>query len=246
MPNWTLRAGYDPRFGSLALKLVDGSQQVDFHVSLGKLLRDLKIKPYELKAILEDKYQWTEGLGDIESARRKAIKKTKLKDKVVLDIGGYDGSMAALALSQGAAKAICLDNQQYHHYGWEEKRFEGVEYITGDFVDWKEPVDVTIFYNVLYHLKNPWQALDHLRDITKKTMLLCTLFRYHEGAWMYVYEPRECNLADETVYFGLSLEALERLLTATGWAFKQEALALDRVVYSCKPKADWKRSHQDT
>jgi hypothetical protein len=63
---------------------------------------------------------------------------------------------------------------------------------------------------------------------------------------MYVYEPRECNGGDETVYFGPSLEALERLLTATGWTFVQEGLAYDRVVYRCRPIPGFVRTHEDT
>ena len=210
-------------------------------------------------------------MGDIDTFRRQAIEQCELEGKVVLDIGGYDGSMAKIALDGGAARAICLDNHQYEHYGWEEKKLEGVEYVQGDFMSTvvtnehfissrlalelgAEPCrqvkcpDIIINYNVLYHLKNPWAFLDKCREIIKPDglMLLCTLFRYHDGPWMYVYEPRECNPEDETVYFGPSLSALERLLRHTGWDFERVGLAYDRVVYQCRPTSGWKRRHQDT
>jgi SAM-dependent methyltransferase len=197
----------------------------------------------------------------VDAARTGEIIATDLKGKTVLDIGGYSGEMAKLAMDNGAARAIVLDNHQFEHYGWEDKKHEGVEYVQGDFMEWKltpretEAVnditdrktvllrpDVIVFYNILYHLKNPWAALDHLRTLIKPDgeMLLCTLFRYHEGAWMYLYEPRECNPTDETVFWGPSLEAIERLLTATGWLWERKAAALDRCVYRCKLNPDFK------
>jgi 2-polyprenyl-3-methyl-5-hydroxy-6-metoxy-1,4-benzoquinol methylase len=207
-------------------------------------------------------------IDNIETYRRGLIFDTDMKGKVVLDIGGYDGSMARLALDAGASRAICLDNHQYEHYGWEDKKLDGVEYVKGDVMDvgddfrhpkgtwgnWDEDgipgqdYDVIINYNVLYHIRNPWAFLDKCREIIKPDgeMLLCTLFRYHDGAWMYVYEPRECNPTDETVYFGPSLLAIERLLKATGWDAVRYGLAYDRVVYRCKPIAGFQRSHEDS
>ena len=248
MPNWSLRLEYDYRFGLFRITPTDpkGKDVATFGIQIPQLLSQAKIPPHELRALIEESKKTEPPLIDIEPVRQEAIKKLKLKGKTVLDIGGYDGWAAKLALDCGAKTAICIDNQQYHHYGWEDTMKEGVDYLTSDFMEWDAPVDLTIFYNVLYHLKNPWRALDHLRTITKGTMLLCTLFRYHDGPWMYVYEPEECNPTDETVYFGPSILAIERLLKATGWTFKQEGLALDRVVYTCKPIKGWERSHEDT
>ncbi len=267
---WNLAVGYDYRFGSMRISPVSpvGERVADFAIRIADLLRGMNIPPHEMRAHLQEAERPSSPERDIEDVRREAIERTNVYGKAVLDIGGYDGWAAKLALDRGAARAICLDNQQYHHYGWEDIRKEGVEYITGDFMDleldrckqmingplvlgWRDPLprpDIIIFYNVLYHLKNPWAGLDRLREIVKPggEMLLCTLFRYHDGAWMYVYEPRECNPTDETVYFGPSLMALERLLTATGWDFEQTGLAMDRVVYRCRPTPGFERRHQDT
>lgn len=236
-------AVYDRRFG-----LVQFDFAGVFRLALKSLVETLNVDPGDLAAVLDPRYQWTEGTADIQDARLRVLTETLSVGKVVLDVGGYDGWAAKRLLNQGASRAVCLDNQQYEHYGWTEKRLEGVEYVTGSFMGWTEPVDVLVFYNVLYHLKNPWAALDHLREIVKPDgqMLLCTLFRYHDGAWMYVYEPRECNPTDETVYWGPSLQALERLLKATGWNFTQEGLAYDRVVYRCRPMPGFQRTHGDT
>ena len=247
----TIRAAYDARFGTMQLN-VDGV----IRLKLRDLIESLKLPPADLAALLEDRYQWTEGNSDIEPARLRMLNETDWTGKTVLDIGGYDGFAAEIAHKGGAARAICLDNHQYEHYGWEDKKKEGVEYFTGDVMDCYSNVDdpeqfielrtpnrwlprphVLINYNVLYHVKNPWAFLDRCRELIfpNGQMLLCTLFRYHKGPWMYVYEAKECNPEDSSVFWGPSLEALERLLKFTGWEFKQEGLAYDRVVYRCFP-----------
>jgi SAM-dependent methyltransferase len=259
-----------------------GERVADFILRVSDLLRRANIPPHELRAMMAIAQQPEYKEQDIEEVRREAIERCNMYGKTVLDIGGYDGWAAKMALDRGAKRAICLDNHQYEHYGWKDVKKEGVEYIKGDVMDLKYrparpfedhgtcavagelehlslsncenaylhwPImDVLINYNVLYHTKNPWAFLDRCREIIADDgeMLLCTLFRYHDGPWMYVYNPRECNPTDETVYFGPSLAALERLLEHTGWEFEQTGLALDRVVYRCKPVAGWQRRHEDT
>ena len=262
-----VKVAYDYRFGVIRLGLTSDSWEgeASVHFRLDEMLRVAGVLPYELDMLLGVKTQPDDFEPDIEPARRRAIEESDLKGKTVLDIGGYDGWAAKLALDCGAARAICLDNHQYEHYGWEEKKHEEVQYVEGDFMAYRigefddnllvtpNPADfdrlpglprsdILIFYNVLYHLKNPWAALERLRELVKPDgeMLFSTLFRYHEGAWAYLYEPKECNPSDETVFWGLSLDALERLVTATGWDFQRVGLALDRVVYRCKPTPNFK------
>jgi SAM-dependent methyltransferase len=265
MPEWKIAFNYDYRFASVMLKAHHGDEESpQYSVRVSDLLR--QIPAYELHECMNLAFQTPMAPEpDLEEARRALIMEQDLVGKVVLDVGGYDGVMASIALAQGAQRAICLDNHQYEHYGWDDKKHPGVEYIQGDFMDVghsfyrsgdlteylpdiPDDIGVIIFYNVLYHLKNPWAALDHLREIIHPggKMLLCTLFRYHPGSWIYLYEPRECNPTDDTVYFGPSLTALERLLTATGWTHTRKALALDRVLYECAPIPNWERTHEDS
>jgi len=271
---FTVKAGYDYRFGTIGFRVdMQGEPEpINFYFPLRELLEKMKIDPNDLSALMADEYRWTEPLGqDIDPARIRLLEETDWKGKMVLDIGGYDGFAAEIAHKGGARRAICLDNHQYEHYGWADKKKEGVEYITGDLMDllvskgsditpsgiyivgdehnWEEPnqdqdvwlgvsqPDVLINYNVLYHVKNPWAFLEKCREIIKPDgeMLLCTLCRYHKGAWVYLYEPRECNNSDESVIWGPSLEALERLLRYTGWEAERYALSHDRVLYRCKP-----------
>lgn len=226
----TVRAAYDYRFGTMQLN-VDGV----IRLKLRDLIESLKLPPADLAALLEDRYQWTEGNEDIEPARLRMLNETDWTGKVVLDAAGFDGFAAEIAHKGGATRAICLDSEQYLTYGWETVRKDGVEYIKGDLFEWQEPIDKVILFNCLYHCKSPWQMLEHVRSICKEEMLLCTLVRYHKGAWVYLYEGGECNSSDPSVFWGPSIEALERLLKFTGWEFKQEGMAYDRAVYRCFP-----------
>jgi SAM-dependent methyltransferase len=257
-----VKAGFDYRFSTVGLRIeAKGYEPVQVYFPLATMLRDTKILPEQLQALMQPEYEWTEPLSqDIDPARVRLLESVDWRGKTVLDIGGYDGFAAEIAHKGGAKLAICLDNHQYEHYGWQDIKREGVEYVQGDVMHlegkYDEPLfpgawnkwDVLINYNVLYHVKNPWAFLDKCRSIVKEDgeMLLCTLFRYHTGPWMYVYEPRECNPTDETVYFGPSLLALERLLKHTGWDAERYALTHDRVLYRCKPTAGWTRKHEDT
>lgn len=261
MPKWELRYSYDYRFGAIMLQVLQGKEMSPlYHLPVSDLIR--QIPQHELEKYLELAEKPSNPYIGIQVVREQVIANLDVRGKTVLDVGGYDGWAAKQCLDQGAARAIVLDNHQYEHYGWDEIKKDGVEYIQSDFMDleylYSSPdalvqlppylcirnydipqPDVIIFFNVLYHLKNPWAGLDHLRTLLKPDgeMILCTLFRYHDGAWMYLYEPRECNKDDETVFWGPSIAALERLLKHTGWDFEQMGLQDDRVVYKCRPVA---------
>lgn len=235
---WELAVGYDYRFGQLGFRMSKkGEDNVDFIITLPELLKHCKIHPEELRAYIKDSLDEKTVIAgqDIEPVRFKTLENTDWKDKVVLDVGGYDGFAAEIAHKGGAKRSICLDNHQYKHYGWQDVKKEGVEYITGDLMEWTEPVDILINYNVLYHVKNPWVFMEKCKELTKEQMLLCTLFRYSDRPHFYLYEPRECNPTDESVFWGPSIMGLERLMKYIGWAFKEEGRAMDRVVYRCWP-----------
>lgn len=228
--NLEVRAGYDKRFGTIAFDV-----QSRFGMNVREFLASLNIDPNDFAALMEDRYQWTEGDADIEGARVRLLEETDWQGKTVLDVGGYDGWAARKALDLGASSAIVLDSEQWRHYGWPEVRKEGVKYVKGDAFECTEPVDKVILFNILYHCWDPLALLRHMRAVCKEEMLVCSLFRYHRGAWAYFYEGRECNASDESVIWGPSLECLERWFRNTGWEAEQYALSHDRVLYRCRP-----------
>ena len=248
MPDWDIHFKYDYRFNGMMLQVQNGEEiSPMFTIALKDILDH--VPPYEIRAALQPKHQTPDNMKgeDIQRARVELLESVDWKGKVCLDIGGYSGVMAKKALDLGASRAIVVDPEQWRHYGWAEERYDGVEYVKADLTEWTEPGDVVIAYNCLYHTHHPWRMLSHLRKITKPDgeMLLCTLFRYNHEAWMYVYNEREANPTDETVYFGPSLEALERMLRNTGWDCEKYSLAYDRVLYRCKHDTSFVNKHPE-
>jgi len=239
--HWDLRVGYEPRLGSVFLAPVAPHASepcAHFRLPISTILRDLKIPPAALGQMVRDAAA-PPALTDaepLEDVMRRAVP-ADCTGLTVLDVGGYDGRMAFLAEQRGAKRAICTDNDQWEHYGWTEPpQFGSVEYETLDFMAWDEPVDVVLFFNVLYHCQDPWAALAHLRTITRKEMLLSTLVIWDERPVWELFDAREVNPDDDTVYWGPSPSGLERLLRLTGWSeVTVVGKALERLVLRCRP-----------
>ena len=205
-------------------------------VPLSGVMRDIGIPPEAFKEAARWAQKPNEDALDVYAVQRAGVP-ADCTGLSVLDIGGYRGEMAKLALDRGATKATCLDNRQYLHYGWEEPDYlDGVEYVDGALHEWTEPYDVVLFYNVLYHVKDPWRTLEHLRKITRQQMVLCSLVTWTDKPTWEVYEPREVNSTDETVYWGPSEAGLRKMLACTGWKDIEEVgHAYERLVLRCKP-----------
>lgn len=110
----------------------------------------------------------------------------------VLDIGGYDGCYAEVALSRGAKHVTIHDNGQYRLYPMSEPvKNPAYEYIEADISEWHKPVDIVFCFNVLYHCKNPWSFLEHLASLAKEKLCLVSWFLPLEGPIWRVCKPHE-------------------------------------------------------
>lgn len=239
--HWDLRIAYERRLGSVFLAPVPPGQEdpiTHFRLPVSTILRGLGITDEALGLMQTDAQKPTvDAPGrDVEELCRAAVP-ADCTGLSVLDVGGYDGRMAALALERGAKWAVCLDNTQWDHYGWKDPGEIGsVEYIVRDFMEWDEPADVVLFFNVLYHVQNPWAALEHLRKLTRQHLALCTLVTWTEKPVWELYLPREVNPDDDTVYWGPSETGLTRLLALTGWTdVRVVGKAFERLVLTCRP-----------
>lgn len=239
--SWDLRVGYEPRLGSVFFAPVppDAEEPVaHFRLPVSTILRGLNIPPAALRQMAADAQAppETTDAEPLEDILRRGVP-ADCTGLTVLDVGGYDGRMAKLALERGATRAVCLDSRQFTRYGWADTEpLPGVEYVEGDFRVWWHKADVILFYNVLYHLQNPWQVLEHLRTITRREMVLSTLVIWDERPVFELFATREVNPEDDTVYWGPSPAGLVRLLELTGW--KEIAIvgkALERLVVRCRP-----------
>lgn len=157
-----------------------------------------------------------------------------LDDYTVLDLGGYDGKFARLALDRGAISATVVDNKEWIQYEW--GAFEpkpGVRYVDSDIMDWHQPADLVICYNVLYHVKQPLPFLRHLRKLTRGTLSLCTSFvEKGDGGWV-VY-PTGLGHPNKTVWCRPTPDGLTRALFDAGFLLVREIGRWgDHIVVRC-------------
>src|SRR5260221_13671642 len=142
-----------------------------------------------------------------------------VKGRTVLDLGGYRGRECAIALNAGAKSATCVDDESWRTYdNWADYPvFPKVKYIKGNFMDYKKSADIVIFKNVIYHQRNPWRTMEHIRTLTKEKLLLTTSYvEGKESVWR-VYRPYEGHPNSYTVAWRPTINGLITLLQATGF-----------------------------
>jgi hypothetical protein len=151
----------------------------------------------------------------------------------VADIGAADGDLAFFLENQGLSVDV-IDNEATNF-----NRFQGVRIlkdalnssVTIQSVDLDsqfdlpgEKYDVIFLLGTLYHLKNPFFALEKLAQKTRYCFASTRIARQTPDGHLlspypvaYLLGPRECN-DDYTNYWIFTDEGLKRLIERTGWS----------------------------
>ncbi len=87
-----------------------------------------------------------------------------------------------------------------------------------------EHYNLVFFLGILYHLKNPYFALEKLARHSRYCFLSTRVARFaadrevqmHKAPMAYLLDPTECN-NDSTNYWIFSPGGVERLVRRTGW-----------------------------
>ncbi len=161
----------------------------------------------------------------IESITAEALKLCS-KDKTILDIGGYDGEMCHIGIEAGAKSAVCVDDESWKTYdNWKQfTPYKNVIYIKDNFMNYKNPADVVIFKNVIYHQRNPWATMEHIRKLTKEVLFLTTSYIEGDEPVWRVYKPFEGHPISWTVAWRPTQSGLIKLLEATGFIGMQMSI----------------------
>jgi tRNA (mo5U34)-methyltransferase len=106
----------------------------------------------------------------------------------VLDVGAWDGQFSFEAERRGARRVLATDWWSWGHGGWGTRagfdlarralssRVEDLEIDVLDLSPARVGVfDTVIFYGVLYHMRHPLLALEHVASVTGHRLLLTTL-----------------------------------------------------------------------
>jgi len=137
----------------------------------------------------------------------------------VLDIGGYNGALAAECVLRGASPATVVDSEQwrqYQDYGITE-RPKGVDFVVQDIMEYALTADIVLAFDVFYHMKSPYLFAEKLAQLTRK--MLCLSTRYVEGGddmWK-LFRPREQHHNDPTVFWKPTLGSLHKMLGIVGF-----------------------------
>ena len=155
-----------------------------------------------------------------------------LRDKTVLDVGAWDGFFSFEAERRGAKRVVAADSFAWKGTSWSDKRgFELARRALGSSVEDVEmdvleldaerigTFDVVFFLGVLYHMRHPLLALEHVASVTGNLLILethvdMTLTRRPAAAF---YPSHELGM-DPTNWWGPNPEAVVGMLKAVGFS----------------------------
>ena len=153
---------------------------------------------------------------------------------VIADVGAADGEVAFLLNSLGCEVDV-VDHAPTNFNGLEGARLlarqlhSTVRVVDTDldqrFTLPRERYDVVLFLGILYHLKNPFNALESLARYTRFCILSTKISKFSADRTTriedipiaYLLGPAECN-NDPTNFWIFSKAGLYRLFERTGWS----------------------------
>lgn len=206
------------------------------HVTLADLMRMLHMSTAEVlaasaEANAADDLPFQDALTNPAFVEmRNAALPADCTGKSVLDIGGYDGEMAAECLRRGAASALVYDNGEYLDYNWARPVLKpGVDFQRGDLLAFgsipPKSADIVLLYNVIYHVRDPWSAIERCRLLTRETFVICTPFLPgDETDWRLqgVNDHQKFINERHTIYWRPTLPGIRRLLELCGFVIDEE------------------------
>jgi tRNA (mo5U34)-methyltransferase len=159
-----------------------------------------------------------------------------LQQGETLDIGGSDGDLSFFLDCELGVKSTLVENANTQHNGLtgfhvlREELGSSVELFEANidrhFVMPKK-YHFVFFLGILYHLKNPYNALECIGQFADYCLLSTRIARCTPGNSLMAYESlaylldeNECN-NDSTNYWIFSVTALQTLFSRTGWEVVQ-------------------------
>lgn len=152
-----------------------------------------------------------------------------LAGKTVLDIGAFDGFNSFEALRRGARRVLATD-----HFAWAQAQIrEAFEYARSRLAPQVEVLDIDVpdltparvgtfdivlFAGVLYHLRNPFQALERIAKLTTEILIVEThldALALDQPAMIF-YPGAELN-GDPTNWWGPNAACVAAMLRDIGF-----------------------------
>jgi tRNA (mo5U34)-methyltransferase len=177
--------------------------------------------------------RWTPGQKSREMLEAEAnlIFQKGIAGKTVLDIGAWDGFFSFEAERRSASRVLATDHFCWSGPGWGTR--EGFDYAHRcrqskveardiDLPDLKPATvgvwDVVLFLGVLYHVKDPYSALEAVAKLAKETLIVETVTALNDfpEAVARFYYLDELN-KDPTNFWAPNTKCLEAMLLEIGF-----------------------------
>jgi tRNA (mo5U34)-methyltransferase len=175
----------------------------------------------------------SKGVRSLQGIARQAdiVFKYGVSSKAVLDIGAWDRAFSFEAEKRGASRVVASDHFCWIGAGWGKKRAfdlakralqSTVDEEIADVFDLKPDkvgvFDVVLFLGVLYHLKEPFHALEHVAKLTRDLLVVETetaLDTYERPAMVF-FPGTELN-NDASNWWAPNIRCLEAMLKVIGF-----------------------------
>jgi tRNA (mo5U34)-methyltransferase len=163
----------------------------------------------------------------------------------VLDVGAWDGFFSFECERRGAARVVATDWYSWHGPGWGSKAAfllarevlgSRVEDIDLDVMDLSPTrvgeFDLVLFLGVLYHLRNPFLALEKVASVTRSSLIVETVVDLlgMKRPAMAFYAGTELN-RDPTNWWGPNPAAVVAMLEAVGFSEARTTTDVPRFGY---------------
>jgi tRNA (mo5U34)-methyltransferase len=173
----------------------------------------------------------TPGVDDSPSRMAPLELPRDLSGKSVLDIGAWDGFFSFEAERRGASRVLATDSYCWSGEGWGTKEgFLTASRILGSRADDLEidvmdlspdrigTFDLVLFVGVLYHMRHPLLALEHVASVTGDQLIFDshTAMVKERDPVMLFYPGTELN-NDPTNWWGPNPPAVEAMLRDVGF-----------------------------
>jgi tRNA (mo5U34)-methyltransferase len=173
----------------------------------------------------------THGIDDTPQRLARVRLPASLHGLTVLDIGAWDGFFSFECERRGAARVVAADYYSWHGDGWGSKagftlarealgsRVEDVDIDVMDLSPERVGVfDVVLFLGVLYHLRDPFFALQRIASLARRQLIVETVVDMVGIARpaMAFYPNRELN-DDPTNWWGPNIPAMRGMLESVGF-----------------------------
>ena len=195
---------------------------------------------------------YTNGTSDVSNHSWYYFNQIDFKDKVVLDIGAWDGYFSFEAERRGAKEVVSMDSMKcrwggmdgynflHNHYNSNAKYVEGNVYKLNKLFP---PLyfDIVLCYGVLYHLSDPLFVMNQIFKITKETVAFEGLMHDDKNRNLTLLPHglyNHCGIPDPSNFYSMSKGYADYVCGINGFEAHSFNWSMPRASYAATRKSN--------